>query len=53
MFAPEDIMNWTNVSAQFMVLAVGACLLMIAGEYDLSVGSLIGFAGIMIALLTT
>jgi simple sugar transport system permease protein len=53
MFAPEGVMNWTNVSAQFMVLAAGACLLMIAGEFDLSVGSLIGFAGIMIALLTT
>ncbi|MEM0947126.1 MAG: ABC transporter permease [Pseudomonadota bacterium] len=50
MFAPQGIMNWTTVSAQFMIIAVGACLLMIAGEFDLSVGSMIGFAGMMIAV---
>ncbi len=50
MFAPQGIMNWTVVSAQFMIIAVGACLLMIAGEFDLSVGSMIGFAGMMIAV---
>src|SRR5690606_36832566 len=52
MFAPDGIMNWGVVSAQFMVIAVGACLLMIAGEFDLSVGSMIGFSGIIIALLS-
>jgi simple sugar transport system permease protein len=45
-------MNWSVVSAQFAIIAVGACLLMIAGEFDLSVGSMIGFAGIIIALLS-
>ena len=35
-----------------MVIAVGACLLMIAGEFDLSVGSMIGFAGMMIAIFS-
>ncbi len=50
MFAPQGIMNWTIVSAQFMIIAVGACLLMISGEFDLSVGSMIGFAGMMIAV---
>lgn len=52
MFAPKGIQNWTVVSAQFAILAVGACLLMIAGEFDLSVGSMIGFAGIVIAILS-
>ncbi len=52
MFAPEGIMNWTVVSAQFAIIAVGACLLMISGEFDLSVGSMIGFAGIVIAILS-
>ncbi len=52
MFAPEGIQNWTVVSAQFAIIAVGACLLMIAGEFDLSVGSMIGFAGIVIAILS-
>ncbi|WP_309083892.1 ABC transporter permease [Chelativorans sp.] len=52
MFSLEGVMNWGTVSAQFAIIAVGACLLMIAGEFDLSVGSMIGFAGIMIALLS-
>lgn len=52
MFAPDGIMNWGVVSAQFAIIGVGACLLMIAGEFDLSVGSMIGFAGIVIALLS-
>jgi simple sugar transport system permease protein len=50
MFASQGVMNWSIVSAQFMIIAVGACLLMIAGEFDLSVGSMIGFAGMMIAV---
>ncbi len=52
MFAPQGILNWGVVSAQFAVIAVGACLLMIAGEFDLSVGSMIGFSGIVIALMS-
>lgn len=50
MFSGQGILNWGLVSAQFMIIAVGACLLMIAGEFDLSVGSMIGFAGMMIAI---
>ena len=50
MFSPEGVMTWSTVSAQFVIIAVGACLLMIAGEFDLSVGSMIGFAGIVIAI---
>ena len=53
MFSLEGVMNWGVVSAQFAVIAVGACLLMIAGEFDLSVGSMIGFSGIVMALLST
>ncbi|MFV2093214.1 MAG: ABC transporter permease [Hyphomicrobiales bacterium] len=52
MFSPAGVLNWSVVSAQFAIIAVGACLLMIAGEFDLSVGSMIGFAGIIIALLS-
>jgi simple sugar transport system permease protein len=52
MFAADGILNWTTVSAQLMIIAVGAALLMVAGEFDLSVGSMIGFAGMMIALPT-
>ena len=51
MFSPAGVMNWSVVSSQFIIIAVGACLLMIAGEFDLSVGSMIGFAGMSIAIL--
>ena len=52
MFNSRGIMSWSVVSAQFMIIAVGACLLMIAGEFDLSVGSMIGFCGMMIAIFS-
>ena len=50
MFSSQGVLNWSVVLAQFIIIAVGACLLMIAGEFDLSVGSMIGFAGMMIAI---
>ena len=49
MFNLDGIMNWSQVSAYLGILAVGACLLMIAGEFDLSIGSMIGFSGMMVA----
>ncbi|MFT5894991.1 MAG: simple sugar transport system permease protein [bacterium] len=52
MFNPDGIRNWSVVSAQFAIIAVGACLLMIAGEFDLSVGSMIGFSGMVLAIGT-
>ncbi|MEQ8368736.1 MAG: ABC transporter permease, partial [Roseicyclus sp.] len=52
MFNAQGILNWSTVSAQFMIIAVGACMLMIAGEFDLSVGSMIGFAGMAIAIFS-
>ena len=52
MFAADGVINWMTVSAQLGILAIGACLLMIAGEFDLSVGSMIGFAGMLIAIPT-
>jgi len=52
MFSAEGVMNWTVVSAQLGIIAIGAALLMIAGEFDLSIGSMIGFAGMMIAIPT-
>lgn len=50
MFNAEGIVNWSTVAAYLGVLAVGAALLMIAGEFDLSVGSMIGFAGMLLAI---
>ncbi|TVS02398.1 MAG: ABC transporter permease [Rhodobacteraceae bacterium] len=52
MFGPQGVLNWSTVSAQFVIIAVGACMLMIAGEFDLSVGSMIGFSGMSIAIMS-
>jgi simple sugar transport system permease protein len=46
----DGVINWSQVSAYLGILAVGACLLMIGGEFDLSIGSMIGFAGMMVAI---
>lgn len=42
--------NYLEVAALLGILAVPVALLMIAGEFDLSVGSMIGAAGMVIAL---
>ncbi|MFO1066927.1 MAG: ABC transporter permease [Geminicoccaceae bacterium] len=53
MFSPKGIITFLEVSAQLGILAAFASLLMIAGEFDLSVGSMIGFAGVAIAIPVT
>ena len=53
MFTPEGIINILRVAAEIGILAAAAALLMIAGEFDLSIGSMIGFASITIGLLAT
>ncbi|WP_140626020.1 ABC transporter permease [Methylibium rhizosphaerae] len=50
MFSAEGAMNWATVAAFLGLIAVGAALLMIGGEFDLSIGSMIGFAGMMLAI---
>jgi len=45
--------SYLEVSAQLGILAVAVSLLMIGGEFDLSVGSMIGFSGVVIAILST
>jgi simple sugar transport system permease protein len=50
MFALDGVMNWSVVSGYLGILAVGACLLMIGGEFDLSIGSMIGFTGMVAAI---
>lgn len=42
-----------NQAAPLAILAIAVALLMIAGEFDLSVGSMLGFAGMAIMLLVT
>jgi simple sugar transport system permease protein len=45
--------TYLNASAPLGILAVAVALLMIGGEFDLSVGSIIGAAGMSIMVLTS
>src|SRR5262245_54525650 len=53
MFTIDGIINILQVSAEIGILAAAAALLMIAGEFDLSMGSMIGIAGVIIGLSAT
>src|SRR5688572_5736959 len=44
--------SYLEVSAQLGILAVAVSMLMIGGEFDLSVGSMMGAAGMIIAILS-
>lgn len=45
--------SYLQVAAQLGIVAVPVSLLMIGGEFDLSVGSMVGAAGMIIAIATT
>ncbi len=47
MFTLAGIMNFMAPAAQLGILAIGAALLMVGGEFDLSVGSMVAFAGLI------
>jgi simple sugar transport system permease protein len=48
----EGTAAWLNAAAPLGILAVAVALLMIGGEFDLSVGSIIGVSGMTVMLLT-
>ncbi len=50
-FNALGLKNNLSIIAQYGIIATGACLLMIAGEFDLTIGSMIGFAGMIMAVL--
>ena len=50
-FNALGIRNNLAIISQFGIIATGAALLMIAGEFDLSIGSMIGFAGMSMAMM--
>ncbi|BCX18852.1 MAG: sugar ABC transporter permease [Geminicoccaceae bacterium] len=50
-FNALGLKNNLSIIAQFGIIAIGATLLMIAREYDLSIGSMIGFAGMSMAMM--
>ncbi|HZS76647.1 MAG TPA: ABC transporter permease [Ktedonobacteraceae bacterium] len=45
--------NYLSVAAEITIQAVPVALLMIGGEFDLSVGSVVGATGMLIAILST
>jgi simple sugar transport system permease protein len=45
----QGTINYLEVAAQLGIIAVFVTLLMIAGEFDLSVGSMLGAAGVVVA----
>ncbi len=53
MFELSGIMNFLSPAAHLGILAIGAALLMIGGEFDLSVGSMVAFAGMVFAASMT
>lgn len=53
LFSARGTINFLEVSAQLGILAVAVCLLMIGGEFDLSLGSMIALAGVIIAIPST
>ena len=50
-FNALGLKNNIAIIAQYGTVATGAALLMIAGEFDLSIGSMIGFAGMSMAMM--
>ncbi|WP_425596481.1 ABC transporter permease, partial [Roseobacter litoralis] len=46
MFTLAGFMNFMSPASQLGILAIGAALLMVGGEFDLSVGSMVAFTGL-------
>lgn len=51
MFTLAGIMNFLTPAAQLGILGIAAALLMIGGEFDLSIGSMVAFAGMIFGVL--
>ncbi|MEM1050300.1 MAG: ABC transporter permease [Pseudomonadota bacterium] len=51
MFTLAGFMNFMSPAAQLGILAIGAAMLMIGGEFDLSLGSMVAFTGLIFAAL--
>lgn len=51
MFTLAGVISFITPAAQLGILAIGAAMLMIGGEFDLSVGSMIAFSGLVFGTL--
>lgn len=47
MFTLSGIFNFLTPGAQLGIMAIGAAMLMVGGEFDLSIGSMVAFAGMV------
>ena len=47
MFSLAGVVTFMSPASQLGILAIGAALLMIGGEFDLSVGSMVAFSGLI------
>jgi simple sugar transport system permease protein len=52
MFTLSGVMNFMTPAAQLGILGIAAALLMIGGEFDLSIGSMVAFAGMVFGVFT-
>ena len=53
MWSARGIVSFLEVSAQLGILASAVALLIISGEFDLSIGSMIGASGMVVAISST
>ena len=53
MFTLAGLMTILAPASQLGILAIAAALLMIGGEFDLSIGSMVAFAGLIFGVLVT
>ncbi|HZH10855.1 MAG TPA: ABC transporter permease [Microvirga sp.] len=53
MFTLAGVMNILSPAAQLGILAIAAALLMIGGEFDLSIGSMVAFTGLVFGAFVT
>ena len=53
MFNLAGLVNFLTPAAQLGIVALGASLLMIGGEFDLSIGSMVAFAGLIFGACIT
>lgn len=51
MFTLSGIMNFLTPAAQLGILGIAAAMLMIGGEFDLSIGSMVAFSGMIFGAL--
>ncbi|MEY4985891.1 MAG: hypothetical protein RLZZ359_777 [Actinomycetota bacterium] len=49
----SGISGWTDIAAPIGIVGIAVALLMIAGEFDLSTGVLVGTTGLLVGMLVT